>query len=879
MSSVELAGNSVRQAIAAGNSWVECAFANVAAADAADAAVAAAAEEEIEIERERAERDFENFMDAETIRLQQPLELPNRNTGVREVEDYSSQEADLLFEDPCENETAMDETAMDDDGSVKDKGEGGVQFVLDLVGNEIIDHRTSAGRELDAKSTKRVYKRLTAAFQKFVERVDALPGKGGLTSFDVYLPEARHDYVNRHLVRFFIKSYVKSAGYSQAHFTEGVNFMQRMLDDQMAIAGVIPRKGVIKEDKYLKEYLNEVQVLRAQAEKVLAIDMQESLDNQISRAQELLMVDICYNPAVVSTLSFLPKSNVVCGYTHSAQVGTRGSDSRGMKFHHSFTRKMAFLGDGEDVDNFIHNEGKTNHVGRRDYKAFACHKNPRMDTSAHLGINLLLRFIVYHEPFPDFLDYKDYTLRPVFRSVSSFRKSYPSSTQYHNWKAIYNAAGVHCAKVTHQNRSQVQQRLSDLGCPLDTIERFIGYAVHGQKAMNGAMRDSYLTSTPVQPVCGAADGDPNHPELHKPGWSVDLLSGELVSLCPWLYDEMEKVDSALLANPDHQKRVDMCLIQAKGCLMAFQRRIGQAVLMLASLPVDEKNNLLAEMSPMFVKWSQHPVVMLDYFRSQVFYNICGRVQTSQIEESKDLAEELSVRQRSWVSKEMGKIMPKLSQGNRISQSILLGQRQSTEHITSSLELVHQKMDWIIKQLSNGGPSAVEEGSISSSDSNPPPARIRSTPLPQFLPPNPDSVVYDTTLNSKGKPRKHRPPFPVLNRPFSGSNVTANDYWLEYKYGVNGSPSLESLEFFGTKWRSDTSVARAGGKSGTSLKAAWSLQKPVYLYIQAHIQMGSPEEVAIQLIQEVFDECCYKSSGRPKLSVCKKEFVKRWGDIL
>jgi hypothetical protein len=103
-----------------------------------------------------------------------------------------------------------------------------------------------------------------------------------------------------------------------------------------------------------------------------------------------------------------------------------------MMFHYDFICKMEFIGDGDDVDHFIHNQGKTNSVARREYKAFAIHKNPRMDTSAHLVIILLLWFICHGEPFPDFLEPKEYAQRPIFWSVSYYSKSYPPSTQPHN---------------------------------------------------------------------------------------------------------------------------------------------------------------------------------------------------------------------------------------------------------------------------------------------------------------------------------------------------------------------------------------------------------------------------------------------------------------
>jgi hypothetical protein len=56
----------------------------------------------------------------------------------------------------------------------------------------------------------------------------------------------------------------------------------------------------------------------------------------------------------------IAKSHVVTGFTLSSQVGSRGSDSWGMMISHGFVKKMQFLGNGEDVDPFVHNHGKKN---------------------------------------------------------------------------------------------------------------------------------------------------------------------------------------------------------------------------------------------------------------------------------------------------------------------------------------------------------------------------------------------------------------------------------------------------------------------------------------------------------------------------------------
>jgi hypothetical protein len=112
----------------------------------------------------------------------------------------------------------------------------------------------------------------------------------------------------------------------------------------------------------------------------------------------------------------------VTGYALSSQVGSRGLDSRGKMILDGLVKKMRFLGDGEDLYHFVHNHGKTNCVGRVMYKAFAPHRNLRMDSSAHcLG-----------EPFPNFLEPKDYAKRHLFRSSKAYWKQYPPSTQYSN---------------------------------------------------------------------------------------------------------------------------------------------------------------------------------------------------------------------------------------------------------------------------------------------------------------------------------------------------------------------------------------------------------------------------------------------------------------
>jgi hypothetical protein len=106
-------------------------------------------------------------------------------------------------------------------------------------------------------------------------------------------------------------------------------------------------------------------------------DWHASLSTQIPHLKELTLVKACYDPAVPPNLSALAKSNVVTGYTHSGQAGHRGNEGHALMMHHGFISEMQYLGDGETVDNFIHNYGKTNRVGPLERKSFCNHRNPR----------------------------------------------------------------------------------------------------------------------------------------------------------------------------------------------------------------------------------------------------------------------------------------------------------------------------------------------------------------------------------------------------------------------------------------------------------------------------------------------------------------------
>jgi hypothetical protein len=316
---------------------------------------------------------------------------------------------------------------------------------MNFVGLDIADKKTSAAKEGDAVSTQRVYKRINAKYSLFLADLDDY--ELDICS-DIYLP-GMADFVNRMLICQFIHWYVLHSSPTVSHISESLMFLHRKLFDAMNDVGKIPLKGMIREETWIKDFTKDMLVKVANSKEMQLRDLHANMDRQITRTDQLRLVDCCYNSHVMTNLSAMAKSNAVTGYTLSSQIGSCGSDSCEIMISHGFVKVMRFLGEGEDVDHFVHNHGKTNPVGRVTYKAFATHQNPRMDSSARLGMSTLLRFSCSGEPFPNFLNPKDYTKCPVFRSAHSYLNAYPALTQYSNWKKVF----AHCGNLLQQSYS------------------------------------------------------------------------------------------------------------------------------------------------------------------------------------------------------------------------------------------------------------------------------------------------------------------------------------------------------------------------------------------------------------------------------------------
>jgi hypothetical protein len=263
-----------------------------------------------------------------------------------------------------------------------------------------------------------------------------------------------------------------------------------------------------------------------------------------------------------------------------------------------------------------------------------------------------------------------------------------------------------------------------------------------------------------------------------------------------------------------------------------------------------------------------------------------------------LDDESSAQQKHWITHEIGdKVVPKLHACIPANQSIMQGQRHQHDEaliLGQRILSIEHKLESILQHLRrpayllNDSNGDMEEDHCSDDDLAMEPVTPTKFCSPSFVsspavatfsaPPDWFKLSFDPAKNLEGFLRKKAPPQKVINRPFSSSNLTAHNFWNEYFYGSPGKMPLKTLEETqGSSWRSDGKFKRLDGKKGTALKAGWSLQKPIYEYLE-FLMISYTEEVAFSMVQDVFDLFPYKHSKKPNLGKCKKEFISHWGPL-
>ena len=125
-----------------------------------------------------------------------------------------------------------------------------------------------------------------------------------------------------------------------------------------------------------------------------------------------------------------------------------------------------------------------------------------------------------------------------------------------------------------------------------------------------------------------------------------------------------------------------------------------------------------------------------------------------------------------------------------------------------------------------------------------------------------------------RPKKNKKPHVKLvdgAYPFSVDNLTAEDFWIEYKHGTNGiqtdGRSLESLEKeYGCRWRSPKMY-----HNNVLVQNRWIRRNALYKFIQQKIDDGESEKRAVKAAQAIFQERLDRSKDK-SVSDCRDSSV-------
>ena len=206
-----------------------------------------------------------------------------------------------------------------------------------------------------------------------------------------------------------------------------------------------------------------------------------------------------------------------------------------------FTKFIACVGvHGMDGSYMVSDGGKTNPSGNYKYSAFFDHKNPLLCSKFATMFSFLERFLIMHEPFPDFLDGgESFYHRPVFRKETDHTKTQTYTSSAKHQTAMQAEVGVICAKLTHQGRGEGQRIMDDAGVSFDDIGRMPHY-------FHTPQCQSYLLDVPKDPMLAAAGHDHTMPRAATAAHlEVPVADSLIDALFPQVGEQLEKVEAEM----------------------------------------------------------------------------------------------------------------------------------------------------------------------------------------------------------------------------------------------------------------------------------------------------------------------------------------------
>ena len=523
--------------------------------------------------------------------------------------------------------------------------------------------------------------------------------------------------------------------------------------------------------------------------------------------------------------------------THA--LSGRSENDRNEKISVNFIRHLKSIGpNGMKASCNVLNKGKMTKNGRLRCSGCVAHKNPLFSLEAVKGMNLFYRFNLIGEVFPDFLDPKDFLLRPMIRSETNPAQSIGHKTQNnmcHNLHKLIGFIGSsskwyffmtqlfvryhslqNAVLVTHQGRAQSQREMFDADISLDDIKCFSHY-------LHDAQTESHIANLAVQCIANRSGCKIDEMHLHLPEWiATDVPISTRKAAAPWLCKEKEKISVEVEKCANVKELKTKCLITAMGCLDAVELFIVRFMQFSAShLNCCNMKDAELDELPIHLRFS-HPVFSHHFFRSVEFqsHKIIARKNENDLFFS----------------------APAINPGMTIGTSV-----GNLSNAVVSEILLHKKLDKIDKNLAliamntsckcnNGRNDAFENWSSSdlhhSQMHNEPAKSFKKSRFEHFS---------DEIRNGNS----------MLHHMAKGL-TTMRELWIEYAVGINGGPALRDLEKkHGSQWRNDKSNCG---------NTAWSRRLAICQEIESMIQLGMHEHVAVNQLEIEMQMWC-ETEGR------------------
>ena len=353
-----------------------------------------------------------------------------------------------------------------------------------------------------------------------------------------------------------------------------------------------------------------------------------------------------------------------------------------------------------------------------------------------------------------------------------------------------------------------------------------------------------------------------NPRAHFPVWANVPVEDELVGLfAPWFFPELNLVTSRIseIREGTPSKKVKAKLVaerlyMAEGALKAVHLRVKRAIQLAACRPYSTTGILASNVQPNYLRWKDCALYKMDAFQHPLFLSFVDKMKVAQ-----DMAARYEMVVSGSIKNEVDRVVQeRVTNPMQQMQAVMNGLLAQVMSLNQRLMVLQEQQALSLTAPASYTPAAAPED-ISRA------AAAVSLPEPQT-----GQNQSNMALNKKGMPRKKAPKTNIIAALPSGALWSsdlknARDFWVEFAYGLNGRPALQTLEEEqGSQWRSDKMIATISGKPCTALKKGWSTRTPIYNWILHRIEdCHVDEDVAISEVQDVFDQFL-SSKNTPKL---------------